>query len=74
MRNTHVLSLSLAPKNKEDTTPGKVHILRHHIVAMVPNEKSTTILVSTGLVYEVLEKAEQIIKKCASAGLMTEVM
>ncbi len=74
MRNTHVLTLSLAPKNKEDTTPGKVHIMRHHIVAMVPNASSTTILVSTGLAYEVLEKAEHIIAKAKNVGLMSEVM
>lgn len=74
MRNTHILTLSLAPKNKEDTTPGKVHIVRHHIVAMVPHANGTTILVSTGLVYDVIEKAEQIILKGRNLGLMNEVM
>lgn len=74
MRNTHVLTLSLKPKSEKDTTPGKVHIMRHHIVAMVPNESGTTILLTGGVVYEVQEKADHIMNKCKSTGLMTEVM
>lgn len=73
MRNVHVLTLSLAPK-KETDKPGTVHIMRHHIVAMIPNEKTLSILMSNGVVYEVIETYAQIHAKCKNAGVMNEVM
>lgn len=73
MRNTHILTLSLKPKkDTEKSTP--IHIMRHNIDAMVPNESGTTILMSSGVSYEVVEKASDIINKGKAVGVMNEVM
>ncbi len=73
MRNTHVLTLSLQPKKEgEKSTP--IHIMRHNIDAMVPHDKGTTILMSSGVAYEVVEKSTDVINKCKAVGVMNEVM
>lgn len=63
-----LLKLSTVPTEKTETH--EVYVSVHHVVALYQGEKSTTVLVSTGLVYEVNERASDIIAQAKTVGTL----
>jgi hypothetical protein len=68
MRNTHYVGLSIRPK-KEGEEPVTVHVARHLIEAVVDHKDGATVLMNSGVAYEVTEKSKSILERLKSVGV-----
>lgn len=68
MRNTHLLQVTLKEKTK-DGKDQAAYLMRHNIDAIIGNPEGCTILMSSGVSYEVTDKVDVIIKRGKDFGL-----
>jgi len=74
MRETFMVKLTQVGKKIKDgeqrAASSPILIMSHNIDAIIPNEKGSTILMGSGVAYEVQESPEEIGKKGTALGTM----